>query len=55
MGDQKTDDDIGGGGNATFKTTSKSPKTTGAPSFRNPEDETTDNNVHMKADKVVKR
>ena len=29
MADQKTDDDIGGGGNMTFKTTSVSPKTTG--------------------------
>lgn len=33
-GDQTNNDDVGGGGNMTFKTTSKSPKTTGAPAWR---------------------
>ena len=44
MADQKTDNDVGGGGNMTFKTTSKSPKTTGSPAWRDNSDSSIDDN-----------
>ena len=43
--DQFSDDEIGGGGNMTFKTTSKSPKTTGeGTAWRDDSDDSTDDN-----------
>lgn len=40
--DQSTDNDVGGGGNATFKTTSKSPTHGQSQRFRGPEAYTVD-------------
>lgn len=43
-GDQKTDNDQGMSPNMTFKTQSKSPKTTGAPAWRDDSDNSEDDN-----------